>query len=138
MEWYTQNVLEQHKFSNVNCITLLDESCHFSKTRTIKITGFQLEDLGLMVLYRMHMTRGFKDLSRKRTIISYFHHPLRSIFEILPTFSHVWKHFISSIVTLMMSCWGSQSYVFVIISSPKVMRCVLPQTYCDAVDRVLL
>ena len=103
VEWYNQNVLEQHKISNVNCFTLLDESCHFSKTCTIKITGFKLEDLGLMVLYRMHMTQKFKDFSRKRTIISYFHHPLRGIFEILPTFSHVWKHFISSIVNLMMS-----------------------------------
>ena len=72
VEWYAQNVLEQHKFSNVNCFTLLDESCHFSKTCTIKITGFQLEDLGLMDLYRMHMTRKFKDFPRKRTIISYF------------------------------------------------------------------
>ena len=66
--------------SNVNCFTLLDESCHFSNTRTIKIAGFQLEDLGLMVLYRMHMTRKFKDLSRKRTIISYVHHPLKEVY----------------------------------------------------------
>ena len=42
------------------------------------MTRFQLEDLG-MVLYHMHITRKFKDLSRKRTIISYFHHPLKKV-----------------------------------------------------------
>ena len=35
----------------------------------------------------------------------------RYIFEILPAFSHVSKHLISSIITLMVSCWGCQSYV---------------------------
>ena len=131
MEWYAQNVLEQHKFSNVNCFTLLDEPCHFSKTCTIKITGFKLEDLGLMVLYYMHMTQKFKDLSRKELLFP-ISSPLsfkRYIFEILPAFSHVSKHLISSIITLMMSCWGCQSYVsltsaqeWCAVSAPNLMK----------------
>ena len=40
VEWYAQNVLEQHKFTNVNCFTLLDKSCHFSNTRRQKWLGF--------------------------------------------------------------------------------------------------
>ena len=116
VEWYAQNVLEQHKFSNVNCFTLLDESCHFSKTCTIKITGFQLAG-------------NLKTFPEKELLFPISSPFKRYIFEILPAFSHVSKHLISSIITLMMSCWGSQSYVsltsaqeWCTVSAPNLMK----------------
>ena len=104
------------QFSNVNCFTLLDESCHFSKTCTIKITGFQL-------------ARNLKTFPEKELLFPISSPFKRYIFEILPAFSHVSKHLISCIITLMMSCWGCQSYIsltsaqeWCAVSAPNLMK----------------
>ena len=78
-------ILEQYKFSNINYFTPLNELCHFSKTRTIKITGFKLEHLVFdgSLLYAH---------DPEKELLFPISSPFkRYLFEILPAFPHVLK-----------------------------------------------